>query len=419
MGLILWACLGSAPHAAEPPSVPVPAALSIEQTTALARERRAEVSAARARALAAQQRPDIVAALEDPMLAPSLDHYPFEMMEGEDTGRRYDWSVSLEQRFPLSGLLGHRRRAAEADAVRAVAEADGTVLDVELDAAAAFLMLYERRGMLQITYEQLGLARQMVAAASARHAGGQAGALDVLRAEVEVARLEALVRARVEEEQGAEAMFRASIAWEPDMAVPSLAPPAADRLPPSWADVRAAALRSRPELVAGAAEIRRAESEVEVMRSMYWPMGTVRLGPSSTMAEGSGAMLMVGFSLPIWRDRLRAGVLEARAMHDMARADLDAMRRMVEGQAASTLSQVRADRQQMMGLRDDVLPRAQRTIAPALAAYSAGQGSLLAVIEAAQALWMTQADLVMAEANLALAWARLQRATGQVGGDGS
>lgn len=409
--------LGPPPQAAEPPSATPPAPLSIQQAVALAQEHRAEIPAARARALAAEQRPDMVSALEDPMLSPSLDHYPFEMMEEEDTGRRYDWSVSLEQRFPLSGVLGHRRRAADADAARLSAEADRTERDVELEAAAAFLMLFERRSMLNITREQLVLARQLVSAASARHASSQAGASDVLRAEVEVARLEALARSRTEEVQGSEAMLNASVGRPADTAVPPLEPPAHDRMPPPWAEVREVALRSRPELMAGAAEIRRAESEVEVMRSMYWPMGIVRLGPSSTMAEGSGAMLMVGVSLPIWRERLRAGVSEARAMQDMARADLEAMRRMVEGQAAASLSQVRAAREQLIGLRDDVVPRAQRTIAPALAEYSSGRGSLFATIEAAQALWMAQADLVMAETSLALAWARLQRATGKAGGE--
>lgn len=414
---MVMGCFGPHSQAAELPSGISPALLTIEQAVAFARENRAEIPAARFRARAAQQRPDIVSAPEDPMLSPSLDHYPFEMMEGEDTGRRYDWSVSLEQRFPMSRVLGHRRRAAEADATRLSAEADRTTLDVELDAAAAFLMLFERRGMLHVTQEQLTLGRQLVSAASARHASGQAGASDVLRAEVEVARLEALARSRIAEVQGAEAMLSISIGRPADTDVPPLQAPAQDRMPPAWAEVREAALRSRPELMAGAAEIRRAESEVEVMRSMYWPMGMVRLGPSSTMAEGSGAMLMVGVSLPIWRDRLRAGVSEARAMQDMARADLEAMRRMVEGQAAVSLSQVQAAREQLIGLRDDVVPRAQRTIAPSLAEYSSGRGSLTSVIEAAQALWTAQADLVMAETSLALAWTRLQRATGETRGE--
>ena len=50
------------------------------------------------------------------------------------------------------------------------------------------------------------------------------------------------------------------------------------------------------------------------MRSMYKPMAMVRVGRASTMAEGPGAMLMIGVSVPIWRERLRSGVAEAKAI---------------------------------------------------------------------------------------------------------
>jgi outer membrane protein TolC len=43
--------------------------------------------------------------------------------------------------------------------------------------------------------------------------------------------------------------------------------------------------------------------------------------------------------------------------------------------------------------------------------YSAGQVPLVSVIEAAQVLWLSQRDLVVARAELGIAWARLRRAS--------
>ena len=63
--------------------------------------------------------------------------------------------------------------------------------------------------------------------------------------------------------------------------------------------------------------------------------------------------------------------------------------------------------------RDDIVPRAEQAIAPTLAAYSAGQIPLVGVIEVAQALWSAQLDLVMARAELGIAWARLRRASNE------
>jgi len=122
--------------------------------------------------------------------------------------------------------------------------------------------------------------------------------------------------------------------------------------------------------------------------------------------------MMVGVSVPLWRGRLRAGVAEAEAMRDMARADLDAMTRMVEGQAAVALNQVQAAQERYLAVRDDVLPRARFAIDPALASYAAGQLPLVSVLEAVQALWVTQSDLIESEVTLGLAWARLGRAMG-------
>jgi outer membrane protein TolC len=121
---------------------------------------------------------------------------------------------------------------------------------------------------------------------------------------------------------------------------------------------------------------------------------------------------MVGVSLPIWRSKLRAGVAEAQAMHSMAEADLRAMTRMIEGEAAVAVSQLQAARDRHTALNTDVLPRARMAIEPAVASYASGQLPLVSVIEAVQALWLVQSDLITADTQLGLAWARLGRALG-------
>jgi outer membrane protein TolC len=322
-----------------------------------------------------------------------------------------DLSVTIEQQIPLSGIRGHRRASSVADIDRLRAEANRSSLDVGLEAANAYLMLQERRRTTALVNEQIAFARDVVNAANARYASGTAPQSDVLRAEVEVARLEAAARALVGEVRGAEAMLNTSLARDPDLPVPELALPILTQAVPSW-PVLKTALTGRPELAAGRAEITRAEAEVQVMRDMYRPMATIRTGPAYTMAEGSGWMAMVGFSLPIWRSKLRAGVAEAQAMRAMAEADLRAMMRMIEGEAATAVSQLEAARARQAALTSDVLPRARMAIDPAVASYASGQLPLVSVIEAIQALWLVQSDLIAADTQLGVAWTRLGRAIG-------
>lgn len=384
----------------------LPTPLRVSDVMQLANTRRAEVVAARARARAAGQRPAIVAALDDPELFPAVDHAPF-------MGGGADVSFNLEQRFPLSRIRRHRRHAAEGAARRELAEVDRASLDVELEAAAAFWMLAELRERAKILDDQHALAEQMTAAATARFSTNAGMQADVWRAQVEVDRLAGEQAALAAEVSAAEAMLNTGLARAVDAPIPELDIAVSDADPPAAATIASTAIANRPELRAGRAEVARAEAEVRVMKSMYAPMAMVRTGPAYTMADGAGWMVMVGVSVPLWRGKLRAGVNEARAMVDMANADLEAMRRMIAGEATAARQRVAAARARYLALRDNIVPRANQAIAPTLAAYASNQAPLVSAIEAAQALWDAQDELAMARAELGLAWARLHRTTGE------
>ncbi|MEP6866828.1 MAG: TolC family protein, partial [Deltaproteobacteria bacterium] len=105
-------------------------------------------------------------------------------------------------------------------------------------------------------------------------------------------------------------------------------------------------------------------------------------------------------------------VAEATATVAMANAELDATQRTIVGEAVAGRERVEAARARYLALRDDILPRATEVVTSTLAAYSADQLPLISAIDAARALWSTQRELIEAQAELGLAWARLQRTTG-------
>mgnify|MGYP003450209957 CR=1 FL=1 len=144
-----------------------------------ARAHRAEIQAAQARARAAAARPDAVSGMEDPVVFPALNHLPFDL-------KGANYSLTVEQRFPLSSNLSRRRRVAEAELSRVRSEGERVALDVELRAAEAFLMLHERRAMARIVAAQQALAQQVVQTAAARYATASSTQADALRAEIEV-----------------------------------------------------------------------------------------------------------------------------------------------------------------------------------------------------------------------------------------
>jgi outer membrane protein, heavy metal efflux system len=390
-----------------------PAPLRLADVTREARNGRAEISAALARAEAAGARPAFVGALEDPMISPSVDHYPFRMMEDDAGGRRYDWSIAVEQRFPLSRVRRHRSRAATADADRAMAMAEQTKLDVELDAQRAFFMLRERRRMAEVLEQQRQLNLELVAATANRYASGTGVQADVLRAEAELVRAEAAQRANGATTRAAEAMLNTSMGRAAPTPVGELEAESPEPPLLPVGELLRTAMRVRPELQAGAAEIVRSAAETDVMRSMYLPMLTVRAGRASTMAEGDGAMLMIGVSVPLWRDALRARVSEARAMERMAASDLQAMQRMIEGEIASAFAEVESTREIRRSLAQEIIPRVRMAWDASLAAYGTGQLTLVSVLEASRLLSEARSELVMADTAASMARVRLDRAAGR------
>jgi outer membrane protein TolC len=311
-------------------------------------------------------------------------------------------------------VLSNRRRAAEASVGIARAESDRTQLDVELEAADAFLMLLRQRQLIRILADQSALAEQLRATTQARYASGTGTASDLLRAETDVARLQGELQAAGHEEKAKQAMLNASLGLDAELPVPMLLPVSAQQSTQSWLEVSSRAARDRPELAAARAQVARSEADVSVMKSMYAPMAMLRTGPAYTMAEGPGWMLMFGVSIPIWRSGLDAGVREANAMVAMGNAELGAMRRMVEGEVADAFHSLESARARLVTLREEVVPRATRAIEATLADYAAGTAPLINVLDAEQALWMVQLELVDAEFNFASRQVLLDRATARM-----
>ena len=381
--------------------------LVFEEIPKIAKERRAEVRVAQEQINVSRHREVIVSGLEDPMISPSIDHWPFGM-GGADV------SIGIAQRFPFSRVRGQQREGAEAQTLVSQAEANRTTLDVQTDAADAFLMLYERRGMLRLLEKQRDLVMEIVAAVNARYRSGSSTSTqaDVIRSEVELARVTTQIEFFQSQIRSSEAMLNARLGREVSVSVPELIFNVDSLNLSDSQTVMSMALTKRPEVAIALAQIQGALAQVRVMRSMYWPMLTVRGGPAYTMEEGFGLMFMLGISVPIWRGRLRAGVAEAQAMERMAQADLMAMKRMVEGEALSAFNSILAQKTRYTLLKKDVLARVNQSINPALSGYATGLLPLVSVIEAARILLMTQEELLGAEVAVGASWIRLGRAMG-------
>ena len=383
----------------------LPSPLRPDDVFAYVHAHRAEIRAARAKAAAAAAVPRMVTALPDPMVMAGLDHLPFKLHGA-------DWSLLVQQDFPFGGTLGARGRAADAEARAASADAQTVQLEVEYQALGVYLMWVELQRMTAVVEDQLVISRQILAVTNIRLAVSQAASAEAVRAQTEIARLEGERSAINAELAALRSMLNAALGRSIPAELPpaELTIPAADPLPS--AELARIALDKRPELAAMRARIGKAGANVDVMRSMFNPMAFVRGGYAQTMTDGPGVMLMVGVTLPVWRDKLNAGVTEARSMRSMAEAETDAMTKMIEGEVGAAREQVIAARIRLVTARDKVLPLAKQALLLTLSSYGTGQMPLVSVLDAARMIREARMEEVVAEVKLATAWARLGRALG-------
>ena len=391
--------------AAAPAYDGLPSPLRADDVVAWARAHRSEIVAAKAKAAAAAATSRVVSALPDPMVMAAIDHLPFKL-DG------FNWSVLVQQDFPLGGVLGARGRVADAEG-RATAEDARTIeLDVQLQALAAYLMWIELERSTVVVDEQLEIARQVLELAKIHVSVAESVAADLVRADVDVVRLEGERSSIDAELSAARSMLNASlgrVATDPlplaDLIVPSSDPPIATELVTR-------AIGARPEVAALVARTEKSREHVDEMDAMYTPMAFVRAGYAQTMFDGPGVMLMVGVSVPIWRDKLAGGLDEANSMATMADADLAAAKRMIEGEVVAAREQVIAARILYESVHERLIPLAQKALTLTMTSYGAGQVPLVSVLDAARMVRESRMEDVAAGIKVAAAWAKLGRAIG-------
>lgn len=393
--MLLAACAAAAqattPANGAPLTLSAASALAVSEQPLLDAQRHA-VRAARAHATAAAQLPD-------PMLVGGVSDVP---LSGPDRWslRDSDTQVLLafKQSFPGGrerALLG-RRGIAEAQ--RLDSELEGQRREVRRAAALAWLDAWQAARAQPLLTEEIAEATHQHDAVAIAYRAGRAAQTDVLAARVAVALLEDRHAAETQREWQARHELRR---WIGDDAERPLAP----TLPPR--DVRdtdalLAALADHPHLAAQAAAVTVAETDVALARADYVPDWSVELGYGWRPDLADMAMVRLELGLPVFTRNRQDRVVESRAA-ELGRAESLRDDWLRQHRAHVRLNAESLQRLLERSARYDtaILPQAQQRLDAALAAYGAGSGTLLAVIDARRTLLDLRLQRLALEADAA------------------
>lgn len=373
------------------------------------------VEAGRALARAIELRVRSAGLPEDPQLQLALMNRSlsgFEPMPGIGMTQ-----VSLMQMIPVAGQLRIRRGVARSRARAADERAGETEWEVRAAVAMAFYEIYSMDAQLGAARETLRLLQDFARTAEAMYRVGDGRQSDVLRAQVEIARMSAdTIRMRVARESMVARLSALLDRAQPGAGTPAL--PAFPETLPTVEALQATAEQSRWMLLAASSELDAAEGMRRLARREIWP--DLRIGAAyaqgpgfSAMGEASGnermISVMLGASVPVFaRSRQFAMREEATAMAQMARADLAAMAADTRAQIAVAHADLERARQLQNLYRSSILPQAQAAVESALSAYRVGSVDFMTLLDNQMTVNEYRSQLAVLQAEEGKAWAELE-----------
>ena len=405
----------------EPPPIPLalegPHPVDDYIRHALAENR--SVEAARYNVLALRERIAQVTALDDPVVSNTI--YPGSS-NGLQTAAGYvPWNFLIAQQFPWFGTLGLRGKAAEQEVQVALAELATAQLDVVEAVKLAYLHLAFNERAEAILRDNRDFVEFYIDLARTRYETGQTTETALLSAEVVLVDLD---RELVSTRQGI-ASARADLASllhiSPDADLRTIPAPSIDEVPEQLDRLDQLAVAARPELQGRLAAAARDETAVELARQRYKPNVTVGLnyglvsgnGAISRVANGNDNIgLFVGFNLPIYRDKLNAGVREAQA-RVLADARLfEAERDGVYREIRDLRSRTEARRETLGLFTEKIQPRASKALEAAESTYQVGTIDILTLISAWREVLQIKLQIAQFESEVGRSLASLERAVG-------
>ena len=335
--------------------------------------------------------------------------------------------LQVMQMLPLGGKLGLSRSIARSRATAQGERARDAWWEARSLAAMPFYELYRADQSLVVMRETLRILSDIREVAGAMYGVGTGNQADVLRAQVEIARMTEDTLRMQAMRIGMAARLNAILDRPQDSPVGSPVKPAFPIAIPSLESLEQLAYAARPMLKAGAAELTAAKSMEKLARKELFPdlqLGVQyaqrgRAASGAEMSSGSAGgtermgSLMIGASVPVFaRSRQLKLREEAAAMRQMATADLTEMRADTRGALGEAYADLVRARRLADLYHNTIIPQSRAAVSAAFAAYRAGKVDFMTLLDNQMTVNKYRQELVALEAEEGRAWAELEMLTG-------
>lgn len=375
--LLAGVVIPAAVHAQAPP-------LTLPEAYERARERNPMLRAAQAAVDAAQAAVPSAGLPPDPSVQLGIMNASIPGLRTDMPGAMLP-SMQVMQMVPVPGTLRLSGRIALQRTEMARASATELWWEVRARAATAFYDIYQADRQLAVMQETLDWLRQFEQVATTMYSVGSGRQSDVLRAGVEVARMEAEIARMKAMRAVAVARLNAVLDRPAETPVDSVELTPLRATLPVPEELQQWAAESRSLLHRGRVAVEQARTREALVRREIWPDVTVGLQYGQRGGAGTERMgsVMLGFSVPVHAGQRQLQMRrEAAAMLDMSSAELAAAHADVRASVSSLTAELERARTLITLYRTEVLPQAEANVTSAFASYRVGRVDFMTLLDA-------------------------------------
>lgn len=376
-----------------------------------------EIQAAKQELEAAQSGILPAGALDDPMLEASVVSLPTTLrFDQEPMTMRM---IGIGQRLPFPGKRGLRREVAENEAEAVEHLYQETTNRVIRDVKVAYFdlaLVVESVGLVE---QNKQILEQFLKTAEVQYAVGKGQEADVLKAQIQVSRMDDELIRLAREQRLIEAELNRAVGRTTGSPLPS---PEFLRLPEmdlSLDALREVAVSHRPQLRARQSMIDRGAKVIELARKNYYPDFDLRFAYSQRdtleggMRQDDMLSFTVAVNLPFWRQskldpQVAEVVAERSQVLSMYEADLNEINSRLRQELANAAQSLKSARLYETG----ILPQAKIAVEAALAAYRVNRVDFFTLLDNQMTVLNYEISLVAAITSYNKALAEIEFITG-------
>ena len=321
---------------------------------------------------------------------------------------------SAAQTFPWKGKLDLKGRIAQQEAEVTGQRYEAVRRSLIFEVKAAYYDCYFLERAIAVTEENLRLLAHLEEVGRTRYRGGTGEHAPVLKAQVELGRLEDQLRSLRQQRRPAAARLNAALgrAATAPIAVP-------DSLPMAALDLDEEVLKGRlqaanPMLQMRHGQVQAQSLSVELAGKQFYPDLTVSLDYIHIGDQGANPLMaMATLNLPLWRSSYEAGQRAAKLSHQAALQGVADEENRLAAELELALYKQRDAQSRSALYRDSLLPKAEQALNVTQRAFAADRSDFLAVIDAQRTLLEFQLAYERARTDQALHWAEIEKLVGE------